>query len=253
MGRHASHTERGNAIAVRGTAGGKSRRVSVQEKYLLLTPIPSYSLSGIIVKNSQGYQYLTLASHGFPPGRELVYHPNVDGTLIGQVHDRLTNTDLALLRLSSAQASCNETFGARLSNGTTVLPQKVSGIRDPLSMRLYDEATVNNPFSGHCEGLHLGAEMRKVPSNDPVVEHDWVTMQWAYFGNGREEPMEGCGGSPVLDEDGNAVSFFRFLDYRSTPCYRRSYAYTSSRKVFGLGSSDLSFRSHPINPSFSSH
>lgn len=93
-----------------------------------------------------------------------------------------------------------------------MLPNKILGIRDPFAMKYYDKTTMNNPFSGHCEGLHLGVEVRRVPSDDPVTEHDWVTTQWSYFGNGREEPMEGCCGLPVLDEDGFAVSFFRFLD-----------------------------------------
>lgn len=48
----------------------------------------------------------------------------------------------------------------------------------------------------------------------PIAElyHKWVTNEWSYFGNTGDEPMEGSCGSPILDEEGNAVSFFRFLN-----------------------------------------
>lgn len=52
--------------------------------------------SGIIVQDVYGYHYLTLASHGFPPGREIVYHPNPNGVYVGRVHDELTDTGIAL-------------------------------------------------------------------------------------------------------------------------------------------------------------
>jgi hypothetical protein len=54
--------------------------------------------------------------------------------------------------------------------------------------------------------------MSRVPSDEPVVEHHWVTSEWGFCGNGREDPMAGSCGSPVLDEDGYVAGFFRFVD-----------------------------------------
>lgn len=70
---------------------------------------------------------------------------------------------------------------------------------------------MNNPFSGYCIGVHVRVQQSKVPSDDPVVDHTWVTNEWTYFGNGCDGPMDGCCGSPDLDENGSAVSFFLFL------------------------------------------
>lgn len=168
--------------------------------------------SGIVVEDEFGYKYLTLVSHGFPLGKEMVYHPNRNGVFLGRVHDRLTDTDIALLRLSTSQVYQNETFGAKLSDGTTVNPQIIRGIKNLFMMKRYDKVTMNNPFSGHCVGVHLGIEKGRVPSDENVLEHEWVTNEWSYFGNTGNEPMEGSCGSPILDEEGNVVSFFRFLN-----------------------------------------
>ena len=167
--------------------------------------------SGIVVEDDYGYKYLTMASHGFPLGRESVYHPNANGARLGKIYDRLTDSDIALLRISSSQSFRNETFAAGLLDGTNIPPQKIGGILDPIDMRSYDEVTMNNPFSGYCIGVHIGVQQTKVPSDDPVAEHRWITNEWTYFGNGLDEPMDGCCGSPVLDQSGNVVSFFRFL------------------------------------------
>ncbi|MCJ1260733.1 hypothetical protein MMC22_000595 [Lobaria immixta] len=168
--------------------------------------------SGIVVKDRYGYEYLTLGSHGFPLGREIVYHPNANGITVGEVHDRITDTDIALLRLAPSQRFSNITFGARLCDGTTISPQHIQGIKNPYQMRRFDTITMNSPFTGYCEGLYMGTGKLRVPADDPVVLHNWVTTSWTYFGNGRDEPMEGCCGSPLLDEDGFVVSFFRFLN-----------------------------------------
>lgn len=78
-------------------------------------------------------------------------------------------------------------------------------------MRRYDEVSMNNPFSGYCLGVHIGVQRSKIPSDDPLAKPDWVTNGWTYFGNQLDEPMDGCCGSPVLDQNGNVDSFFRFL------------------------------------------
>lgn len=167
--------------------------------------------SGIIVEDDYGHKYLTMASHGFPLGCESVYHPNADGARLCRIHDRLTDSDIALWRISSPQSFHNETFAARLLDGTNNPPQKVGGILDPIDMRAYDEVTMNNPFLGFCIGVHIRVQLTKVPSDDPVTEHCWITNEWTYFGNGVDEPVDGCCGAPVLDQSGNVVGFFRFL------------------------------------------
>lgn len=78
-------------------------------------------------------------------------------------------------------------------------------------MRRHNIVSMDNPFSGHCSGVHLGIKKERVRSDENVLEHKWVTNEWSYFGNAGDEPMEGSCGSPVLDEEGNVVSFLIFL------------------------------------------
>lgn len=210
------------------------------------------STSGVVVRDDHGSRYFILVARpGFPPLErgESIYYSNANananvnngGVLLGRVHDddRLpdTNTGIALCRISSSSTQeeeeeeeeeiSNETFGARLSddttsttNNTTILPQKITGIRDPFSIRKYDEVTMYNPFSsGYCiVGVHIGVQLSRVlvsSDDDPVVDrHSWVTNEWSYWGNGRDDDDDEPtmdGGSPVLDEDGKVVSFFRGL------------------------------------------
>ena len=107
------------------------------------------------MEDNYGYR---LASHCFPLGCKSVYHANVNGPLLGRVNDRLTDPDIALLRPSSSQGFGNEIFGARLPDGTNILPQKICGIKDPFSVRKYDEVSMNNPFSGYWSSAIKGSK-----------------------------------------------------------------------------------------------
>lgn len=78
------------------------------------------TISRIIVKNDDGYKYLTMASHGFLLGFELVYHSNVNGTQLSKVHNHYINFDITLLKISSSQSFCNETFTAKLLDGINI-------------------------------------------------------------------------------------------------------------------------------------
>lgn len=46
------------------------------------------------MEDELGYRYLTLASHGFPLGKETVYHPNRNGVFLGRVYNRLTDMEI---------------------------------------------------------------------------------------------------------------------------------------------------------------
>lgn len=67
-------------------------------------------------------------------------------------------------------------------------------------MRKYKVVSMNNSFSGHCLGIHLGIRKGRIPSNENGVKHKWVIYEWCYFGNGRDKSPEGSYLSPVLDE-----------------------------------------------------
>lgn len=70
-----------------------------------------------------------------------------------------------------SQVTQNETFGAKLWDGTTINTQKIRGIKNPFMMRKYDKVPMNNTFSDYCVGLHIRIGKEKEPSDKSVLKH----------------------------------------------------------------------------------
>lgn len=193
--------------------------------------------SGIKVRNNDG-TYITVATNGFPDGRATVYHPNGNGQVLGTVHDRLAYTDISLLQLLPDKSYENQTFDTSTSDGETLSGMQVNGPVNPFPphLRRYSIVSMNNPFVGYIEGVHVTTEKRRVPSDEPGVPHVWVSNEWVYVGNGREDSLQGSCGSVVLDEDSNAVSFFRF-ELAQQPGYAIGVA-ASTLQQFGYSVSE---------------
>lgn len=167
--------------------------------------------SGVLVENRNKERFITAASQGFPPSQELVFHPDDAGQPIGRVCERLTDSDLAIVRLSSNCSYVNQTFDCVTEDESFLPGTKVTGIRDAMKMPFYEEITMNSPFSGFCTGFHIGMEVRPIPSDFSVVPHKWCKSDWWYIGNGMDEPIGGTCGTVILDKEGKAVSFFKWL------------------------------------------
>lgn len=109
--------------------------------------------SGILVANEKGEIFITVATRGSEQDG-LIYHPKpTNGQVIGMVIKDLPGTDISVARLNAGLRYINETFGtAAEPEGITM-----SGISpgDPPDLRVYDDLTMNNPFSGGCEGLTM--------------------------------------------------------------------------------------------------
>ncbi|KAI9769096.1 MAG: hypothetical protein M1840_004447 [Geoglossum simile] len=54
---------------------------------------------GVLVKDAEDNQYMTVMSHRFPIGEEDVYHNSSNGVIIGDLEKRLDTTDIALVKL----------------------------------------------------------------------------------------------------------------------------------------------------------
>lgn len=93
---------------------------------------------------------------------------------------------------------------------------RVRGIRTT-PLRYYDLVSMNNPFSGYHDGSYVGRQLLRLPADEAKVKHYWVETHWLYLGNGVEK-MDGSCGCVIVDEDGNAVSFSRFLDDKYPGC-----------------------------------
>lgn len=171
--------------------------------------------SGVLVEDQNKEQFITVASHGFPLSQELVFHPDDSGQPIGRIHERLIDSDIAIVvRLSPNCSYINQTFDCITEDQSFLPGNKVTGIRDAMAMPFYEEITMNSPFSGFCTGLHMGTEIRPIPTDDPVVPHKWCQSNWWYIGNGMDEPIGGTYGTVILDKGGKAVSFFKWLSVK---------------------------------------
>lgn len=58
-----------------------------------------FTSSGVVVRDRKGERWLTVSSHGFPLGREIVYHPSAGNTSVGAVQKTFGGTDILLGRL----------------------------------------------------------------------------------------------------------------------------------------------------------
>lgn len=167
--------------------------------------------SGILVTNRKGQMFITVATHGFEEDG-LVYHPTPHkGTVIGRIIESLPGTDISVAILNPGLRYVNETFG------TDAEPDgiRINGISPayPPHLRTYDALTMNNPFSGSCEGVTMALGARISGEGD----QDYVAHEWSLFENG-DEPVDGSYGSPILDAEGKVVGLFRFKAANSSLC-----------------------------------
>ena len=159
--------------------------------------------SGILVANRRGDLFITVATNGFE-NDGLVYHPNPrSGILIGKISHSLPGTDISFAKLNPGLRYINENFGST----NNPLGARANGITpgQPPRLRQFDPCSMNNPFSGRCDGQvrALGIEIPE-GGDTKYVEHVWCS-----FENG-DEPIDGSCGSPIIHENGDLIGFFRY-------------------------------------------
>lgn len=165
-----------------------------------------FTSSGVLLKDPNDKKWLTVASHGFPLGNERVHHPNANSPAIADVEKIFEDTDISLARLHDGVYYSSQTFSSELSPAVDI-----KCLRKPTDLKIGDVLTMNNAFSGYCEGVFTSVVWRSIPENEERGELPWVTISSFYLGNGGEEPLDGSCGSPVLTEEGEVVGLFRFL------------------------------------------
>jgi hypothetical protein len=161
--------------------------------------------SGVLVKDCRGNEYTTVAGRGYPLGEDRVYHSSSNSIAIADIERCLGHSDIALTRLRPGFSHQNESF----KNTTKSRSSALRRIRSPFKLKCPEFLYMDNPFTGYAEGLWIATERLRVPS---VPALTWLRREWMWMGQGLvEEPAEGSCGSPVWDEDGNLVLFFRFV------------------------------------------
>jgi hypothetical protein len=196
------------------------------------TRLELYTTAGVLVKDRENNEFVTVASHGFPLGEETVYHPDPDGSIIGDIKYRLDETDIALLKLRDGVVFENKSFQS-LTQPTDMEFTQVA--RPHEDLHIGDPLQMDNPFTGCIESSYFGTELRRVPDDSPDPKFHWTLQLWAWYGqHAGAIPAEGSCGSPIWNEDGKLVCFFRYLTH-SGP--RAGYGYAVSAielQRFGL-------------------
>jgi hypothetical protein len=165
--------------------------------------------SGVLLRKG-AMERLTAAEHGFPTTE--VYHPNVDGTLIGEVKDRNKTLDLALIQLYSSFRYTNSGYfdavspkrllkHSQVGNEWCSLDGMTTGL--VFLLRQYDRlfmCTENDP-----EGT-----LRIIWCAEFIFESVGPTAGGAV--------VDGICGAPIVTDEGGVAGFFHQADNNGRWC-----------------------------------
>lgn len=175
---------------------------------IMVTASRAASTAGVLVKDEDGNEYMTVAAHAFPSDDASVRHPHPQSASIGAVVSRIGSTDIGLVLLNENVVFQNQTFSSAESEGGVCL----KGVRKPASMKPYERLHMENSLTGSTDAMFIHARLQRFPSvsSNPYT---WVWQDWAWAGQDAAHiPVKGSCGSALFDEDGNVVSFFHFIE-----------------------------------------
>jgi hypothetical protein len=168
----------------------------------------SSATAGVLVQDSKtGAKFMTIPTHvlQISDSRD-VYHPDPkNGVVIGTaVHD-LDKTNITLVKLNDDITFENTTFETEIQDGT-----QITSVRDYRDLRRMDNIWMNNPYTGLCDGQHIGMACRIEGYPEDTMRYKEI---FSMFENHvATEPIAGCCGSAIIHEDGQLVGFYHFLD-----------------------------------------
>ncbi|KAB8239614.1 uncharacterized protein BDW43DRAFT_8965 [Aspergillus alliaceus] len=167
--------------------------------------------SGVLVRDHRGFEYMTVAAHGFPgpPFDGKVHHPHSFNKTLSETIIELSHTDIALVQLVKGVEFVNELFKNSLM---PVPPFKLTGFVRAAETRIGDNIFIDSPFSGFVEGTRGSHSLLRVPSDDPLEpEQIWIRCQWDYMGQNSNQVIgDGVCGSVIWNENHKALGFFRY-------------------------------------------
>ncbi|KZF20008.1 hypothetical protein L228DRAFT_270768 [Xylona heveae TC161] len=198
---------------------------------LMIASADLLSTAGVMVQDIVGSRYVTVASHAFPEGQEIVYHPNSDGRIIDKIVRRFGSSGIALVELSPGISFENETF----QSSQREEPIRLSKIGSAVNLRRADFLTMDNPFSGTMDAFYIGTKFHLVLV-EAEDEHRWVKMNWLWPRQlDQALPVDGSCGSAMFDENGRVICFFRLLVAEGDG-FDRGYAFAvAATELAGVG------------------
>lgn len=167
--------------------------------------------SGLMVVNQDGEKFITMAAHGFEEDG-LVWHPTPhQGKIIGNIVELIPDTDIAIVKLNKGLRYTNHTFGTPQNPDGKAMVGLSPNL--PIQTLIGDIVSMDNPYSGFCEGQVIALGVKMADSGTRYITHTWLIMQ-----NG-EETIDGSCGSAILDEDNRVVGFLRYMSNDGADCF----------------------------------
>lgn len=182
------------------------RKISAEHK---LSAVSS-TTSGILVKNSAGHCFMTMASHGIRDDTQIWQATRRDKA-IGKVVVDIPFTNISLVELGDDIKFENETFE---SGGGGVIPKstRLATSEDNIDWPL---CYLNSPYTGNMEGSVVMKSVKLEAVSTLSVENRsrLVVYNWSYMGQveGNEDKAclpNGTTGSVVWNDDGVVLGFY---------------------------------------------
>lgn len=169
--------------------------------------------TGVLIRDNNGIQFMTAASHGIGDTGKVCYPPPGTQRTLGEPIMEIPYTDIALVKLHDHVRFHNQPFDD--PDGVSPTFSRLFGEEatdDLLRLKLYSVISMNNPWTGHLDGVLSGFSIRMVPPECRGEEElEWIRYKWTFHGDdGLTQPPPGVCGSVIWDEDGVVQGFYRF-------------------------------------------
>lgn len=164
---------------------------------------------GIKIRNLAGEEMLTVANHDFLSSKE-VYHPFVNGDLVGDIIDTRPELDIALVKLTPAASSS-------FTNSCYFQAEPPTRLLEMSQISQGSWSEVDGVSSGLFSMMNIGIQTMqpKRPAGHPEIEFsEWDTRSVdLLFGNVTMAISDGVCGAPIVDAESGGVSrFFHLSD-----------------------------------------
>ena len=173
--------------------------------YTADTGVSLSTTSGIILRKGENC-YVTVSNHGFPNTEE-VFHPTPSGEKIGHIVDRYPELDIAMVRLTPANADryINRAYFQADA------PRRFAEASDMVPGSWFE---VDGMSTGLLSLLYCGRSMERPPGHPPIpVDVDqWQQKNlFNVFGATNPELIEGMCGPPLVEQGTGLVAGFFHL------------------------------------------
>ncbi|KAK3348912.1 hypothetical protein B0T25DRAFT_458513 [Lasiosphaeria hispida] len=165
--------------------------------------------SGVLLEDSVGNKYMTVASHGFPAecGTDFFHALPGNGRKIGELVMEVSHTDVALVKLRDTETFSNTTF----ENGENTQPIQLNRLGSVKGRQRFELVCLDSPDTGLLDGSFMATSYQAIPSDGNGPSQQWVLTSWIYRGQGSGQDLpDGICGSSIWNEEGEVLGFFRY-------------------------------------------